>query len=168
MRVDFELENRMMNKIPIKVKMTADVVGECMRTENQVGKMDLSLGKSVKIGLRNLPKEGDENLVFGLTTDHLNSMNDRSLELGKVAEVIGMSRECQGGFSRSEHEKQRSREEIIDILRAVGFEYKMGMFEGIWMKAAEFEWTDAIERMGRDTVSVGSLLKAIKVLEAMP
>jgi hypothetical protein len=50
------------------------------------------------------------------------------------------------------------------LLETIGVHYKPGKFEGLWIKASTYEAVNPEDRYMRNTISVNSLLRAMRDL----
>jgi hypothetical protein len=64
------------------------------------------------------------------------------------------------GLSEKDIILQRGREEIRDIFKNIGIDYKAGKFEGVWIKACQLQNTP-----DSNTVSVKAFMEAVKQMD---
>ena len=166
--IDKLLEKKLASNIPIIVKLTHDAVKGCLTMDTELNRLDMSIGKSIKPGCRNITKNGDESLMFGLSTNKLNSMNNKTLELCNFSDIVSPKSFEKHNLNQNDVESQKTKEEILEILNAVGLNYKMGMFEGVWKKAIQIEAKHDYEVVTKYTVCISSIINAIKELDALP
>ena len=60
--------------------------------------------------------------------------------------------------------KQRTRDEIVDILKKAGVNYPNGKYEAVWLRAKELETTSPQDEVVKNTVSMRSVFAAIREL----
>ena len=166
--INEELEKKSTLPIPIIQKMTTDKVRDCLKMDLELNRLDGAIGKSIIPGRTNIPKKGDEDLIFGLSTNKLNSKLYKTHQLCKVADLFCPKSYEQFDLSKSEMRKQRTRDEVTELLKAVGLNYKKGMMEGIWQAAIRMEVQCPTEEVTKKTVNILSVISAIKQLEALP
>lgn len=157
----------MVPAVPIKTKMTADGIRDCLTSHVGCDKSDLGLGKSTKPGCRNQVRPGDENLAFGLTTNKLNAMGARMMEFGGASDAIAPN-PLSNCISQEDMLKQRTKNGMVDVLESVGCRFRPAMFQGIWQRAAKNECGGVDEYPFKATVSVSSFVQAMKELKAVP
>lgn len=126
------------------------------------------VGKATKTGCRNVTRPGDENMTFGLSTDKLNGMSNKTLEKGSIGEAIRPTVMERCGITEEEMKKPRRREEVQEVLQTIGLNYRHAMFEGIWRKAVESEAQNSHQLITKRTVSMNAVVKAMKELQAVP
>ena len=158
----------MVNSIPIKTKMTADAIKDCLTSHLELERDEKGLGRSTKLGCRNIPKKGDENMAFGLTTNKLNSMANKTLEQCGASETIYPSSMSPFGISQEEMQKQRTRNEVTEVLESIGCRFRPAMFQGIWQKAAKNESGGADDFAFSTKVSMTGFLQAMRDLKVTP
>jgi len=126
---------------------------------------DESLGRATKHGFKNTVKDGDEDRVFGLPTirtdipkPKLKSVADPN-NYGDEPPTVGLlfpQRFADMGVNPQDFEVLRPKEEIRKMFANIGFGYKAGKFEGIFMRAQEICGTR------QDQVSANAFIEAIK------
>lgn len=147
--------------------MVVDAVKDCLTMHVQEDRLDAGVGRSTKLGCRNLTKKGDENMAFGLSTQKLNAMNNKVLEQTSIAEIISPAAMDRCKISEEEMAKQRRRSDVMEVLQTIGLNYRHAMFEGVWRRAVESEAKNSHENVTRQTASMNAVVRAIKELKAM-
>jgi len=136
-------------------------------TSNDV-QPDADLGKSTKYGNRNLAHCGDEERVFGVPTirNDLQKTQEKSMADNanygnepSAFELLNPERFHHMGVSRKDFEAFRPKEEIKNLFANIGYQYKPGKFEGIFMRAQELCGNEG------DFVSIKSFIQAVKEMD---
>lgn len=131
-------------------------------------KTDADLGTTTRFGFRNTTKSGDEQRVFGVPT-----IRDDILKKGmkSIADPNNYGDEKPAlallfpekyhfmGIDKEDFALRRYKYEIKDLFEKVGFKYKVGKFEGIYMRALE------IDNSLDQKCSAKSFLEAVKEMD---
>jgi len=143
---------------------------KCLRGDPIVSqvKEDENLGKSTKHGFRNSTKEGDERRVFGVPTirndvkkPSLRSVAD-SNNYGDEPPAIGVlfpQRFSEMGIDKADFDTPRTKEEIRQLFSNIGYNYKAGKFEGLFMRAQEICGSQS------DEITVRAFIQAVKEMD---
>jgi len=131
-------------------------------------KEDEALGRSTRHGFRNVPKPGDETRVFGVPTirndvkkPSMRSVADAN-NYGDEPASVGLlfpQRFSEMGVGNQDFEALRPKEQIRKMFANIGYAYKPGKFEGIFMRAQQLCGSDT------DEVSVRAFIQAIKEMD---
>ena len=141
--------------------MVTDSVKGCLVSEKE------AFNSKARKNKENMSEEFNK-MTFGLTTNKLNFMNNRTLELGSVCDLIHPKEYNNFNLSSEEMTKKREKTEISEILEKVNLKYKKGIFQGIWKKAIEIEGIEPHFQINESLVSMISVIEAIKQLKAIP
>jgi len=127
-----------------------------------------SLGRATRFGYKNEVKPGDESRVFGLPTIRtdvqkpaLRSVAD-PYNYGDESDSVGLlfpQRFAEMGIGKDDFEALRPKEQIRKMFANIGFAYKPGKFEGVFMRAQEICGSHS------DDVSVRAFIQAIKEMD---
>lgn len=141
-----------------------DSVAICMQGNGDFD-IDHTIGKSIpKVPNPELKK--DTSRVFGLTTNQLNSRDQKDSEDTKTTfETVVPSNLQKNGLNEDDYFQQRGKEEIKDLLESINVFYKFSKFEAIWQKALSYE-PDINTNPFKKTISLYSLMKAIREVES--
>jgi len=140
------------------------ITGEAVFKQN---KEEESLGRATRHGYRNTTLTGDEGRVFGVPTirsdiekPKMRSVADPN-NYGDEPAAVGLlfpQRFADLGVENSDFLKLRPKEDIRKMFANIGYAYKPGKFEGIFMRAQEICGTK------QDQVSAQAFIEAIKEL----
>jgi len=131
-------------------------------------KEDDSLGRATRHGFKNTVLPGDHDRVFGVPTiradidkPKMRSVAD-SNNYGDEPDAVGLlfpQRFAEFGVGKEDFEALRPKEDIRKLFANIGFAYKPGKFEGIFMRAQEICGTRL------DQVSASAFIEAIKEMD---
>jgi len=131
-------------------------------------KEDEFLGRATKHGFKNVPKPGDEGRVFGVPTirNDINKPGLRSVadanNYGDEPDSVGLlfpQKFSEMGIDNQDFEALRPKEQIRQMFANIGYAYKPGKFEGVFMRAQQLCGSES------DEVSVRAFIEAIKEMD---
>jgi len=119
---------------------------KCIRGDPTIKEVqvDDDLGKTNKHGYRNIPKEGDEDRIFGVPTIRSDIKQPKNVSVAdpnnygtepQVIELLFPEKYTNRGLSQEDFNELKTKQEIKNIFKNVGINYRPGKFEGIYMRA---------------------------------
>ncbi|EGR29619.1 hypothetical protein IMG5_152210 [Ichthyophthirius multifiliis] len=141
--------------------------GKCIRGDGTLKEVqpDKDLGTTNKFGFRNLPKPGDENRIFGTPTIRDDIMKPQVKSIADpnnygdekpAVNLLFPQKYHYMGVDEQDFLLKRNKQEIKEIFKSIGFDYKAGKFEGIYRRALEFQNTND------EKVSIKNFMQAIQ------
>lgn len=139
-------------------KRPTDSVASCLQGNNDGPRdFDHSSAKSRK-------SEVDTNRVFGLTTAEANVLNSKDTKPHLNSfEFMAPKDVTPNDLEVDDYSKQRTKDEIKELLGSIGLRYKFAKFESIWQKSITYE-VGYNENPFRKTATLSSVMRAIKEL----
>lgn len=111
------------------------------------------------------PSKEIEDKVFGLSTHVLNSKNGNVFfSNSPVSTLMKIEKSKEYGLSEDDIICQRKKSEIEEILKKAGFTIQPSKFESLWIKARSYELELSRDTYLNSTVSIRSIIKALKDL----
>ncbi|KAL4498490.1 hypothetical protein ABPG72_019608 [Tetrahymena utriculariae] len=128
-------------------------VAECLKFKDLTLQdvMQSNLGRSIPtIGVKSVSQQIDEKKIFGIPSIRTDISPPRFQSLSNrynygnelsASQLLNPYQHSALGLKEEDFSKLRPREEIRELLSAIGYNYKIGKFHGIFQRALEIQGT---------------------------